>query len=444
MGNRDLLGLVLANLNRMRARVALTAIGVVIGTAAVVLLVSLSVGLQRNLSGQLGGTFGDVSVINVSPRSTGEITPRGAAARDLVRLDEEALEAMANLPGVVAVTPNVSLRGGLELRVGRDETFAPFVQGVDPRAAEDLGWALQSGRLRLGGGQVVVGPDLFEGNAFVMVAPGSGAVVESGRDGAGPTSLQGRTITAVLTRVDEEGETVTRSERLRVAGVFEPSGGVNDISLYMSLADIEAFNQWLTGERRGPRDGYESAIVKADAPESVREVQAAIDDMGLSTFSSQQIAEGLGQLFLVVRLVLGGVGAVALLVAAFGIANTMTMAIYERTKEIGIMKAVGATNRDVLRIFLAEAGAIGALGGLFGVLVGWLAGKGGNLALQLLVLRNQAGAAASDEELPTLLVTPLWLAAFALGFATLVGLASGVYPALRAASMKPLRALRTD
>ena len=139
-------------------------------------------------------------------------------------------------------------------------------------------------------------------------------------------------------------------------------------------------------------------------------------------------------------------GAIALLVAAIGIANTMTMAIFERTKEIGIMKALGATNNDVLRIFLTEAGAIGLLGGLVGTASGWGLGKVIDFIVRQYAQSQQAGqgGGAADQPVMHYVISPLWLLAFALGFATLIGLISGAYPALRAASMKPLKALRTD
>lgn len=441
-----MLGLVLANLNRMRARVALTAVGVVIGTAAVVLLVSLSVGLQENLASEMSA-FGDLTLIDVSPGSGR--TERGGREAAGRRIDLEALDEMAEVEGVRAVTPRVTLQGALRLRWGRESTYAPYVQGIEPRAAEQMGWTLQSGHPRLGRGQVVVGPELFGSGEFAFLAAAGSAVVGAGDGGVGEApervELQGRTLVAELTRYDDQGKEATRGERLRVVGVFEPSGGINDVAIYMARSDVEAYNQWVTGERRAAREGFEAAVVKVEDPADVRQVQAAIDDMGFTTFSSLQIAEAMGQVFLIVRLVLGGIGAVALLVAAFGIANTMTMAIYERTKEIGIMKAVGATSRDILRIFLGEAGAIGALGGLFGVLLGGLGGKGINFALQLTILRSQqATAQPVDQDLPSLLVTPPWLAAFAVAFAVLVGLASGIYPALRAAGMKPLHALRME
>ncbi len=142
------------------------------------------------------------------------------------------------------------------------------------------------------------------------------------------------------------------------------------------------------------------------------------------------------------QIIFGGVGAIALLVAAIGIANTMTMSILERTREIGLMKAIGATNRDVLSIFLGEAAGIGFIGGLGGVLLGW----GASAVLNVVALSYFAGQAASGGgPLPSAAaVTPAWLPLFALVFATVVGLLSGLYPALRAATLVPVNALKYE
>jgi putative ABC transport system permease protein len=255
-------------------------------------------------------------------------------------------------------------------------------------------------------------------------------------------SLQGRTITLALTRFDGDGRSTTRSERLRVVGVLDGKGGEDDYSVILAADQVDDLNAWFSGRRRNAREGYEVALVKVADRRNVKDVQAAIGELGFETFSSQDILQAINQVFLIVQGVLGGIGAVALLVAAFGIANTMTMAIYERTREIGIMKALGATNRDVLRIFLVEAGAIGVLGGLLGCLTGWLAGLVIDILVRNWLLAQQSGGEVTDPG--RIVITPPWLLAFALAFAALIGLASGVYPALRAASMRPLSALRTE
>lgn len=443
MSQRDLFRLVLANLNRMRARVALTAIGVIIGTVAVVLLISMGVGLQETARSSLDEGFGDLTLVQVragepfgGPQTVGDDAPE-------VPLDREAVEAMAAIEHVTAATPVERLMGG-QLKYGREEAWAS-VQGVDASAAEGLGWELASGRPRLGRGQVVIGQKVFggEGGSFVQVGPG-GSVTESRvmrEEDEGAVDMQNRTVTLVLSKFDDENNEITRHERLRVAGVFEESNGENDFSVFMSLEDVEDMNRWMTGERRERNPTYDLVQLKVDSGENVADVQEQVEALGFSAFSFISVLEGINQFFLIVQLVLGGVGAVALVVAAIGIANTMTMAIYERTREIGIMKAIGATNRDVLRIFLAEAGAIGLLGGTIGVLLGWSIG----FVLDFFV-RGQLVASGNADPDSTLRIvsTPLWLVLFALGFATLIGLISGAYPALRAASMKPLRALRTE
>jgi putative ABC transport system permease protein len=150
-------------------------------------------------------------------------------------------------------------------------------------------------------------------------------------------------------------------------------------------------------------------------------------------------------IFLLIQGIFGGIGGIALIVAAFGIANTMLMAIYERTQEIGLMKAVGATNRDVMSVFLTEAGVIGLLGGVGGILLGVSGGAlidliaGTYLAAQAV----QSGADAADVVI-SIIHTPLWLPIFALVFSAMVGVISGVYPAVRAASLDPISALKYE
>lgn len=440
-----MLRLVLANLNRMRARVALTAIGVTVGTAAVVVLISLGVGLQTSTARSFS-EFGDLTEITVLPAGAFSDLPGGGGGREREQpLDDKVLALWRALPHVVAVTPRVDLRGMAELKLGRQSTGAS-IQGIDPRVTDDLGWTLEGGAPRLGRGQIVLGQRVFEnGDGGRVLVSQSGAASRPRSAAAAPTpsvrSLLGRQITLTLTRFDESGEESHRSERLRVAGVFEKSGGEKDYLVYMGQEDVEGFNEWLSGERTNRRAGYQNVLVRVDQRENVAAVVAAIRDAGFLTFSAQDALNSINQAFLVIQLILGGIGAVALVVAAIGIANTMTMAIYERTKEIGIMKALGATNRDVLKIFLTEAGTIGFLGGILGVLLGWLV----SFVVDLFIRTQLAGpSAGGDGANEAIIVTPAWLMASALAFATGIGLFSGIYPALRAATLKPLQALRTE
>ncbi|MEW5941637.1 MAG: FtsX-like permease family protein, partial [Chloroflexota bacterium] len=190
------------------------------------------------------------------------------------------------------------------------------------------------------------------------------------------------------------------------------------------------------------KDGYNQVVVQVEDPNVALDVADRITEMGFQAITPQAYLEGINGFFMVLQIIFGGVGAIALLVAAIGIANTMTMSILERTREIGLMKAVGATNRDVLSIFLGEAAGIGFLGGLGGVTIGWLLAQ----AMNVMAVGFLASQAADQGGIaPSLAIyTPLWLILFALIFATLIGMVSGLYPALRAATMIPVQALKYE
>ncbi len=435
MTARDLLRLVLGNLRRMKARVAMTAIGVIIGTAAVVVLISLAAGLQHSASESFSG-IGDLTEITVySPRLVRSFGgSSGSAAQETV-LNDRALDEFRDLPGVVAVTPQESLMGEGILRLNR-LTGSARIEGIEATEIGRFEFPLASGTDRLGRWQAIAGARLAEG----FYDPQARRPVEE------PPDLQSQSLQLVLSRIGDDGRPVERVVRLRVTGVLEESGGQDDYTLYLSLSDVLELNNWLTGQRANPgRDGYNRALVKVEATEQVLNVQREIQSQGFYAYSARSELQGINTVFLIIQGIFGGIGAIALIVAAFGIANTMTMAIYERTREIGLMKAVGATNRDVMSIFLAEAGGIGLLGGFGGVLLGAVLGGlidlvgGTYLSAQAV----QSGASASDLNF-TLVRTPPWLPIFAVIFATLIGVASGVYPAMRAASLSPVAALKYE
>ncbi len=199
-------------------------------------------------------------------------------------------------------------------------------------------------------------------------------------------------------------------------------------------------NAWFTDQRQDTnRNGYEQVLVKAADIDAARELSAALTEEGYMVYSALTTLQELNRTFMIIQAVFGGIGAVALLVAAFGISNTMIMAIYERTREIGLMKAVGANNADVMAVFLGEASAIGFIGGLGGVGVGLLLSRVAGLLIQ-----NYMSSADEGGMLTTVIYTPAWLPIFAVLFATLVGMISGVYPALRATRLDPIAALRAE
>ena len=436
MSGRDLLALVLGNLRRMKTRVVMTAIGVVIGTAAVVVLISLASGLQRTATEDLG-SIGDLTQITVMSRSF--FGPEGSAREgpggDDPALDYRALDKLRRIPGVMAATPREGLMGPASLRLNRLAGGAQVI-GLDPSAAGRMGLSLSSGTDRLGRWQVLVGARVAES----FFDPQVRQPVEE------PPDLQGLGLQLVLNRVGSDGSLAERTVRVRVAGVLAESGAQDDNTVFLALDDVVELNAWLIGARFNPgRDGYSQAVVKVDAIDQVLPVEQEILKQGFHAYSPRSALQGMNVLFLVIQGVFGGIGGIALIVAAVGIANTMTMAIYERTREIGLMKAVGATNRDVMSIFLAESGAIGVLGGLGGVLLG----TGLGVLIDLIAgaylgaMAVEQGAMGSRLSI-SIIHTPLWLPVFAVVFSALVGVVSGIYPAVRAAALSPIAALKYE
>ena len=216
-----------------------------------------------------------------------------------------------------------------------------------------------------------------------------------------------------------------------------------DWTVFMPIEDVQFYNEWIMGRRINRSiDGYQNVTVRAESPREVTAITDAIISMGYAAYAPQEMVEGINNYFTVLQVIFGGVGAIALIVAAIGIANTMAMAVLERTREIGLMKAIGATNRDVVSIFLGEAAGIGMVGGIGGALVGWLSGQ----VLNVVALAALSAQAAETGAPPPsfAVVTPFWLPLFAIVFSILVGLLSGLYPALRAATLIPVVALKYE
>ncbi len=430
----DLISLIVDNLSRRKGRVLLTAIGVVIGTAAVVTLVSLGAGLQQNATNQLWG-INDLSSIQVYPgypTQQGMASPIAIKEEDIKKLNAEAIASFRAIPGVTDVIIRDYLAGGTEISYEKLMGWSS-IMGVSVDDLADLNLKASQGITQPGKTQVVVGAWVSRNFYNPNQRPNDPPIE--------PPDLMGKTLKVSVIRWSEDGTQTRKNLNLEVVGVLAESQSESDYSIYLPLSEVNRLNDWVAGKRVDrDKEGYNQLVVKAESPKVVVEIAKQITDLGYQAYTPQEAVEGINSFFTIMQVIFGGVGAIALLVAAIGIANTMTMAILERTREIGIMKAIGATNNNILSIFLGEAAGIGFLGGVGGAILGW----GISWLINLLAgsyLATQSGGMGGT---PIATVIPFWLPVFSIVFATLVGLLSGLYPALNAATLVPVTALKYE
>jgi ABC-type antimicrobial peptide transport system permease subunit len=412
----DMLRTALENLGRRKVRTILTSTGVIVGILTIVTMVSLGVGVQREVRAQFAAL--GLENVFVRPGESQEqdfFTQFGLPQREQP-ITPEVLAEWQALPEVQSVTAQVSLDGVttlLELPGG--EARPVRVTGLDlfPNPFRTPAVALA--------GEIAP----VEQPGVVVLA--AGALPREVR----AADLVGHEIAVVLQSPRGESQRFP----VTVAGVSD----LEENELQASVADMAAMKSWwFNTPDYLATQGYDLAVVRADSVQRAAELVRTFRDDDYRVQSLELILEQANRVFAVINVMLASVGGLALFVASLGIVNTMIMAIYERTREIGTLKAIGASRGDIRGMFMLEAGLIGLLGGAVGIVGGWLLG---------LLLNRVIAWYIEQERLPIaadFFVTPWWLALAALGFAALVGIVAGLYPAARAARLDPLVALRYE
>ena len=418
---RDLLKTAFGNLTRHKARTALTTIGVVVGILTIVTMVSLGVGVQR----EMGEAFGSVGLETLSlypvTEDAGGFDPFGQPQRTKLLTPELVAQLQAR-DDVVEVIPFLRMPNSVRvnLRLEGDEVQArpwgPRPSSVPEPFETPPQTLVGLEDPPLGGGGVIVSDGLLR---------------ELGYEQDDLASLVGQEVDLVLYAPRGESQAFS----LTLAGITERQRATVALANPDRLVMLQ---WWFNDPDYLANRGYDEVFVRAASLNDAVQIVDWLDALGYEVKSLQMMLDMANRGMIIVQTMLGSVGALALLVASIGIANTMIMAVYERTREIGILKAVGAAPGQIRALFVVEASLIGLLGGVVGTILGWLLGKGLNVLI-LEILRWQ-----EVQVQGTFFVVSWWLVLAALAFATLVGLLAGLYPAARAARLPPLDALRYE
>ncbi len=452
MRTRDLFRLCLLNLRRRKSRTLLTALGVLIGCCSIVIMISIGIGMRESQRAMLE-QMGDLTIITVYPASGGKAGKK---------LDAAAVDAMRRMPGVSAVTPRLTAGDvSVALYAGKDRRYVASyatVTGMDRTVLAQMGFSLVEGsETDSGGKSALIGQYFAYGFADTKRPEGYNMVNyysmyrDDGTVGEPPKAYfdpMTTDITLVLTATNGD-RTASVTVPLKISGRMKENYSKGEETSQGMILDTALYQQLLDKVRReagvqpSKSSDYTGVLVKTEDIGRVAETERSIRKLGFQTYSMESIRKPMEAEARQKQLLLGGLGAISLFVAALGITNTMIMSISERTREIGVMKSLGCFVRDIRAMFLMEAGGIGLIGGIAGSVLSLLLS-----AVMNTVALRAPGSAISDamgmvgDGGSRISIIPPWLIAFAIVFSILIGLGSGYYPAAKAVRISALEAIR--
>ena len=446
----DLLRMSTANLFKRKVRTILTVLGVVIGVASIVVMVSLGLGLNKATMESLQD-YASLTAITVTPPYNAE----GSSEKDKKFLDDNLVQELEMIPHVQTVDPYLDI--DVLAKYGVYEGYFTL-RGMPVQAFDSMNIEVGQGTLpQEGAGEL----QIFFGNQIITNFYNAKTYEYYWDTGVLPdVDLMNDSIFYILDQEryyqsqsgssNEEGGAVKKAKKylFTTCGIGAGDENTYNSHSYSAYCDINELLPILKKEFKGraipgqPTNSkgkpykevyYSGLIINVDDMKNVADVTQMITDMGYQAYNDAEWIESEQQTLNMIEAVLGGIGAVSLLVAAIGITNTMMMSIYERTKEIGIMKVLGCDMRNIGALFLLEAGCIGFFGGVVGLILSYsLSG-----VINYLVANSGMGV-------DTISYIPFWLAGMALLFAILVGMIAGFFPARRAMKLSPLAAIHNE
>lgn len=477
MRQSDVIRFAGGNFLRRKARSALTVLGVIIGTAAVVIMLSIGIGMNKGFEDRIS-SYGDIKEIEVSELwgQVNEETGTWEENESRAPLDDITLSDLRAIEHVKAASPRTNYWGTMVMD-GSQKWSNANITGIDAASMEDFGYEVLYGRLL---NESDVGTNNFVmcfNIPFLFYEMRGGEEVwwhESVEGEELPFNPVGRKYQFTWYWNYGSGPVDTSKVRIKLADMecvgilVQKKGGDYSQEIYMDIKSVSELRKTMEANQNkyygwGDEYGYEVMVsygrassssssdgdrksiyneitVLAEDAKYVQDIEKQIRSMGYQTYSNMEWLTQMQDQTKFLRSILGAIGVVAFFVAAISIANTMVMSIYERTREIGIMKVLGCKLSDIRGMFLIEAAIIGITGGIFGVGLSYIA----SYAVNTLAKNGGMSMMGIDAATSSLSIIPLWLDLAALVMATVVGVVSGLYPAIRATRLSALEAIKNE
>ena len=467
----DMLQMSVMNLFKRKVRTVLTVLGVVIGVASIVVMVSLGLGLNKSTMDQIK-EYGSLTSVTVNVPDSNST----AKEQDKKFLDDKLIKSIEEIPHVKYAAPVLQVTA--LAKYGAYENYLT-INATSIESIDDMGIEVGQGALpqknakdlELFFGNMVLGnfynasnnksywdtnelPDIDLMNDTIFYILNTDAYQSSSGSSAMPGGVTTSGAVAGIGNSSNGDSSTSKPTKAPKKYLFKAcgvaAGTMNDYKTYSNnvYCDIDKIipiikkefknsvipGQPTTSSGKAYKTIYYTSLnVMVDDMDNVTQVSQAIKDMGYSTYTDADWIESEQKQMNTIQAVLGGIGAVSLLVAAIGITNTMMMSIYERTKEIGIMKVLGCDMHNIQTMFLMEAGFIGLFGGIIGMVLSF----GMSAVINYFVSK-------SDMGMTQISIIPFWLVGLSILFAIFVGMVSGYFPSRRAMKLSPLAAIHNE
>lgn len=449
----DLFKMAAGNLASRKLRTFLTVLGVIIGATAIIIIISIGRGFKF-MNSKFYEDMGDMRVLELNSqfmRFDPEMDKPGYQKPKKKPMNNQTIKEVSEIEHIKTVIP--MYEGIVSLKMGREEASYVDIVGMPPQYMEDYGIELENGKYIAPGEKnpvVVIGssvkyqfydksrPNYFSEKKSLMNRKIYITKFEPKASDEDGMSSMGTMEMGENQNNQSEGKQV----QLRISGeMTEGNDYQKQNCLFMSIETYKALASQFKVKLKSKN--YNNIKVVVDDIKNVDQVTKELKDMGFRPYNmTKEFLDNANKQIGIVQAVFGGIGAISFIIAAIGIANTMIMSIYERTKEIGIMKVIGASIKDIQNLFLLEASLIGLIGGVIAVINSLIISVVANKVFYGYFMGQLGGETLNFD--PKISIVSVGLILTALGFSTLIGLLSGYLPARRAMKLSALDAIRTE